>query len=43
MGLFLTPTRQLQIGFALSAALSLAAVTFWIPMQQGIRALEEMG
>jgi ABC-2 type transport system permease protein len=43
MGLFLTPVRQLQIGFALSAALSLAAVTFWIPMQQGIRALEEMG
>jgi ABC-2 type transport system permease protein len=43
MGLLLTPARQLQIGFALSAALSLAAVTFWIPMQQGIRALEEMG
>ncbi|HEY3121078.1 MAG TPA: hypothetical protein VGL15_10680 [Vicinamibacteria bacterium] len=43
MGLFLTPVRQLQMGFALSAAVSLAAVTFWIPMQQGIRALEEMG
>jgi len=43
LGLLLTPARQLQIAFALSAALSLAAVTFWIPMQQGIRALEEMG
>jgi ABC-2 type transport system permease protein len=43
MGLFLTLSRQLQLGFVLATALTLAAVTFWVPMQRGVQALEEMG
>jgi ABC-2 type transport system permease protein len=42
MGLFLTVTRQLELGFVLATAITLAAVTFWVPMQRGVRALEEM-
>jgi ABC-2 type transport system permease protein len=43
MGLFLTVSRQLQLGFVLATAVTLAAVTFWVPMERGVRALEEMG
>jgi ABC-2 type transport system permease protein len=37
------PGRQALMAASLLAALVLSVVTFWLPMQQGVRALEEMG
>ena len=37
------PLRQALMAASLLAALALSAVTFWVPMRQGVRALESLG
>jgi len=39
----LPPSRQTLMGVCFLAALLLSALTFWMPMKQGVRALEELG
>jgi ABC-2 type transport system permease protein len=39
----ITPVRQALMAASLLAALGLSAITFWLPMRQGVRALEDLG
>jgi hypothetical protein len=42
-GIPLPPSRLIPMALSLAAALALSLLAFWVPMRQGVRALESLG